>query len=163
MVAQPGLNPFLNKLVLLIEAGVSLGDNILILFIGGHVADLVRDKGDNLNLSCRQLGQLGGELVGDDRPGFGHDDRPGFGHGAALLTAHCFPRRPPHQLIGFIVNLADDLAVGRLDKAVLVNPPVDSQRADKTDIGPLRRLDRADSTVVGKVHVADLKAGSLSG
>ena len=89
VVTQPGFNPLIDKLVLLVEAGVGLGDNILVLFIGGHVADLVGDEGDNLNLALWQLGQLGGYSVGDGRPGLDHRSALGVDHG--------FAGRPPHQ------------------------------------------------------------------
>ncbi len=55
-----------------------------------------------------------------------------------------------------------DLAIGRLDEAVLVDPRVGRERVDEADVRPLRRLDRADTTVVGRVHVAHLEAGPLA-
>ena len=56
-----------------------------------------------------------------------------------------------------------DLAVGRLDEAVGVDPPVRGERADQADVGAFRRLDRADPAVVAVVDVADVEPGALAG
>ena len=55
------------------------------------------------------------------------------------------------------------LAVRRLDEAVLVDAGVRRQRRDEADVRTFRRLDRADATVVGRVHVANLEARALAG
>src|SRR6266542_2992328 len=44
-----------------------------------------------------------------------------------------------------------DLAIGRLDEAVLVHPRIGGERVDQADIGTFRRLDRADAPVMGRV------------
>ena len=63
--------------------------------------------------------------------------------------------------------LADDAVldqpVGGGDEAVLGDLRVGGQRADQADVRPLRRLDRAHPAVVGRVHVADLDRGPLTG
>src|SRR5262249_12234840 len=46
-----------------------------------------------------------------------------------------------------------DLAVGRDQEAVVVHAGVNTQAGDQADVGPFRRLDRADAAVVGNVHV----------
>ena len=43
-----------------------------------------------------------------------------------------------------------DLAVGRLDEAVLVDAGVGRERRDEADVRTFRRLDRADAAVVGR-------------
>ena len=53
--------------------------------------------------------------------------------------------------------------VGRLDEAVLVDAGEGRERGDKTDVRSFRRLNRADTTVVGRVNVADLEASALAG
>ena len=55
-----------------------------------------------------------------------------------------------------------DLAVGRLDEAVGVDPAVGRERADQADVRAFRGLDRADPAVVAVVHVADVEAGALA-
>ena len=55
------------------------------------------------------------------------------------------------------------LRYGRLDEAVLVDAGEGRQRVDQTDIRAFRRLDRADTAIVGRMHVADFKAGALTG
>ena len=63
--------------------------------------------------------------------------------------------------IGLSVAVRNELShlpVGRLDEAVLVDLAVGRQRADETDVRPLRRLDRAHPAVVGRVHVANVEA-----
>ena len=55
-----------------------------------------------------------------------------------------------------------DAAVGALDEAVLVDAREAAERRDEADVRAFRRLDRADASVVGGVHVADFEAGSLT-
>ena len=55
-----------------------------------------------------------------------------------------------------------DLAIGRLDEAVAVDPAVRGERADEADVRAFRRLDRADAAVVAVVDVADVEAGALA-
>ena len=54
------------------------------------------------------------------------------------------------------------LAVGRLDKAHVANLGVHAKRRDQTDIRTFRRLDRAEATVMGVVHVAHLETGPFA-
>ncbi len=80
-----------------------------------------------------------------------------------------------HDLADFLVELAavgelhvvddaavDDLAVRRLDEAVVVDPRVAGQRADQADVRTFRRFDRADAAVVRGVNVAHLEARALT-
>ena len=53
--------------------------------------------------------------------------------------------------------------VGGFDKAVFVNFGERCQRVDEADIRAFRRLDGADAAIMGRVHVAHLKAGALTG
>ena len=55
-----------------------------------------------------------------------------------------------------------DPAVGRLDEAVLVDARKARQRRDQADVRAFRRLNRADTAVVGRVNVADFEAGALT-
>ena len=66
----------------------------------------------------------------------------------------------PLDGIGHLAVL--DLAVGRDQEAVFVDPAVDAQRADEPDVRPFRGFDRADAAVVRDMHVADFEAGSLA-
>src|SRR5690606_1312168 len=56
-----------------------------------------------------------------------------------------------------------DLAVRRLDEAVVIDAGEGRERRDQTDVRTFRRLDRADPAVVGRVDVADLEARALTG
>ena len=56
-----------------------------------------------------------------------------------------------------------DDAVRSLDEAVLVHPRVGGQGRNETDVRAFRRLDRAETTVVGAVHVADVESSALAG
>jgi hypothetical protein len=67
----------------------------------------------------------------------------------------------PDHLFGDLARL--DLAIGRLDEAVLVHASERGERRDQTDVRTFRGLDRADATVVRGVHVAHLEAGALPG
>ena len=55
-----------------------------------------------------------------------------------------------------------DLAVRRLDEAVLVDAREGRQRRDEADVRTFRRLDRADAAVVRGVNVAHFEAGALA-
>ena len=55
-----------------------------------------------------------------------------------------------------------DLAVRRLDEAVLVDARVRRERRDEADVRTFRRLDRADAAVVRGVNVAHLEARALA-
>ena len=77
-------------------------------------------------------------------------------HGVAAFLH----RREVDHLVGDAAVL--DLAIRRLDEAVLVHPRIGGERVDQADIGTFRRLDRADAAVVGRVHVAHLEAGTLA-
>jgi len=54
------------------------------------------------------------------------------------------------------------LPVRRLEEAVAVHAGEGAERGDEADVGPLRRLDRADAPVVARVDVADLEAGAVA-
>ena len=56
-----------------------------------------------------------------------------------------------------------DHPVGRLHKAVLVDPRIGRQRVDQSDVGTFRRLDGAHPAVVGIMNVTHLESGPLSG
>ena len=56
-----------------------------------------------------------------------------------------------------------DLAIRRFDKAVFIHPREGGKRVDEADIGTFGRLDRANPTIVGRMHVAHLEARALAG
>ena len=56
----------------------------------------------------------------------------------------------------------DDLAVGRLDEAELVDTAEGGQRTDQADVRTFRGLDGAHAPVVAEVHVAHLEARPLT-
>ena len=57
----------------------------------------------------------------------------------------------------------DDLAVRRLDEAVVVDSGVRGEVADKADVRAFRGFNRAHTAVVAGVHVADFEACALTG
>ena len=68
------------------------------------------------------------------------------------------------EILDFVGDLTviDD-AVRGFDETVLVNPGIGRQRSDQTDVRTFRGLDRANSTVVGRVNVTHFEAGALTG
>ena len=52
----------------------------------------------------------------------------------------------------------EDLAVRGLQETVLVGPGVDCEGVDESDVRTLRRLDRTDPSVVGRMHVPHFEA-----
>ena len=77
------------------------------------------------------------------------------------VLAFLFERRVPAELVGDLAVL--DLAVRRLDEAVLVDAGVGRERRDEADVRTFRRLDRADAAVVRGVNVAHFEARALAG
>src|SRR5258708_13010742 len=78
-----------------------------------------------------------------------------LGDGVLLLLEH----RVEGDLAGDRAAL--DLAVGSLDKPELVDPRISGKRGDQTDIWPFRRLDRADSAVMGGMDVPHFESRPL--
>ena len=83
----------------------------------------------------------------------------GVGLGDVVLGL--FHGRQIDHVVGDLA--VDDLAVRRLDEAVLVDARKGRERVDEADVRAFRRLDRADAAVVGRVHVAHFEAGTLAG
>ena len=65
------------------------------------------------------------------------------------------------DLVGHVA--VDDLAVRGLDEAERVDAAEGCQRTNQTDVRTFRRLDRAHTAKVGRVHVADLHGGAVAG
>ena len=66
-----------------------------------------------------------------------------------------------------IFNLIADFTVlnqtiRSLNKSKLINTSVGAKRVDQTNVGTLRSLNRADTTVVRSVHVAHFKASTVT-
>ncbi len=139
----------LDHAILLIEQGVSLGDDVIVLFVGSQV---VGDVGDHhLDRRVHALSQQF-----DSNPARDDVSR-------TVLDLDLFA--------GLVVgNLALDLsqglahhpAIGRLDEAEVVAAAIGGQRADQADVRAFRSLDGADATVVRIVHVAHLEPGALA-
>ena len=55
-----------------------------------------------------------------------------------------------------------NLSIRRFDKAVLVDACEARERRDESDVRTFRRLDRADASVVSRVHVANLESRTLT-
>ena len=84
--------------------------------------------------------------------------------GVRLGDVRAPPLRAPSRTATSSVTLPlVDLAVRRLDEAVLVDARVGRQRRDEADVRTFRRLDRADAAVVRGVNVAHFEAGALAG
>ena len=127
---------------------------MLLFLVSGEINDLVGHSGADRERGRLLLLELGDGFLGELLALLEHD-RAGL-------------RR--HVRVGELVGdlrivergRALDLAIGRLDEAVLVDPAVGGERADQADVRTFRRLDRADAAVVAVVHVADVEAGALA-
>ena len=68
------------------------------------------------------------------------------------------------EVLDIIGNLAFcHLAIGAFQETVRIGAGIYRQRVDQADIRAFRRLNRTDTTVVGRVYVANLKTGTLAG
>src|SRR5690606_11895583 len=72
-----------------------------------------------------------------------------------------FDGRQEHDLVGDLAAI--DHAVRAFQEAVAVGARIGGQRVDQTDVRTFRGFDRADATIVGRVHVAHFEAGALTG
>ncbi len=69
-------------------------------------------------------------------------------------------RREVVDLVGRLAVL--HFAIGGFQKPIPIRSRIESQRIDQADVRALRRLDRADAAVVGRMHVAHFEAGALA-
>ena len=116
-----------------------------------HVVDLAREELGDLAVALADQHPLVDELALLVERGVGlRDDVAVLVVGGEVV-----------DLVGDLTVL--DLAVGRLHEAERVDPAVGGQRADQTDVGTLRGLDRAHAAVVRRVDVTDLHAGAVAG
>src|SRR3990172_6518642 len=129
----------------LIQLGVGLSDDVLVLLPGGQIESM------RLPFPLAFAGLL--QFVVIRFEGRALDDLPDR---EGAITAY------RHQQMVYDAALLHPL-IRTLYEAVLVDPRVAGQRADQPDVRTFRRLDRADSTVMGRVDVANLEACSLSG
>src|SRR5690606_6199138 len=67
------------------------------------------------------------------------------------------------QVDDFVADLAiDNLAIRRLQEAILVESSVQRHGVDQTNVRTFRRFDGADAAVVRRVYVSHLKASALA-
>ena len=120
---------------------------------------------------------FGADIDHLDRLGLRHDivaidpARHEIGREAAILVefrvrlgdrvAALFHRRQIDDLVGHLA--IDEAAIWAFDEAVLIDPGIGRQRVDQTDIRAFRRFDRADTAIMGRMHVAHFEAGALAG
>ncbi len=140
-----GADELAQEAAALVDDGVGLGDIVLFLLPGGQIVAVGLDRR-----------QLAGLLLLEPLGGLVHlvllDDV------ADLVIA-----APGVEDLDEVDDAAVlDLAVGRLDEAVLVDPGEAAERGDQADVRAFRRLDRADPSVMGGLDVADLEAGPLA-
>ena len=91
-------------------------------------------------------------LLVERRVGLGDDELPLLDRGQVLDVIKLLAHPAVH-----------DLAVRRLDEAVLVGPGVDREGVDEPDVRALRGLDGTHPPVVGRMDVPNLEAGPLAG
>src|SRR5580765_654456 len=135
------VDPLLRQVAVFVDRRVRLGDDVLVLFPRRQIEGVRLD----LDALASRASFLVHHLVGFDdvarlvlaAGGVGDDDVVGD---APVLH----------------------LAVRRLDEAELVDARVARQRRDEADVRTFRRLDRADASVVRRVHVAHLESGTFT-
>src|SRR3954453_19124771 len=93
-----------------------------------------------------------------------------FGEAAAAVERHVglrdtiaalLHRGGIDHLIGYAAIL--DLAIRRFDESIFVDARKRRERVDEADVGAFRRLDRADTAIMRRMHVAHFESGTLSG
>ncbi|CDC97772.1 uncharacterized protein BN576_00508 [Alistipes sp. CAG:268] len=129
----------------------------------GDRGDLIRSHVHEVHLIGRHDGEVGTltrlDAVGLQEVALVVDRHVRLGDDLALLL---FGRVVADVRVVHVDHPVLDLAVGGLDEAHRRNPRVDAQRRDQTDVRAFRRLDRAETSVVRIVHVADLESGAVA-
>ncbi len=87
-----------------VQPDVGLGNDEAVLFVGGQVADLVGHVRSYVDPARRQLFDLLGQLLVDER-GVGR-------YGLAVLGLQVVTQDPPHQRLGAVLDRAQHAAVG---------------------------------------------------
>ena len=86
--------------------------------------------------------------------------------GLSHMVIILFVRRHVYHFVGnhrVVPVCFINFAVRCLYKTVFINPGIACQRVDQTNVGAFRRLNRTHSSIVGIVHVSDLKSCPISG
>src|SRR3954453_23630583 len=142
------------EVTLVVERRIGLCDDVLLFLVGRHVVDLVgHDRPDREGMRLLLL-ELGDGRCVDLLAGL-QDDLAGLGDEVPA-------RLVPGQIGVVVADGPLDLAIGRLDEAVAVDPTIGRERPDQADVRTFRRLDRADPAVVAVVDVADVEPGPLA-
>ncbi len=116
-----------------------------------HQLDLVRRNEQRVTVVAG-VDQVAGQL-----PSLGIELGVGLGDVVPFFLERAVPAHLGRD------RAVDDLAVGRLHEAVLVDAGIGGQGRDQADVRTFRGLDRADAAVVGGVNVAHLEARALAG
>ncbi len=66
------------------------------------------------------------------------------------------------QCLDAVLHLVSHLAIWRLNKAVLIDPPIGGEVADQADVRAFGRLNRADAAIVAVVYVAHIEARAVA-
>src|SRR5882724_180439 len=144
VAAGPRDHPVVDQVAPLVDLGVGLGDDVLLLLPGREVEGV----GLGLHLALARLPQplvLLVELVrGDD-----------LAQAQRSVAQLGDPEMVEHAAVL-------DLLVRALDEPVVVDPGVGGERRDEADVRAFRRLDRADAAVVRGVDVAHLEPRPLA-
>ncbi len=141
---------------LCIQQGVGLSDDVGLFTIRRKVHDLIRDLGDDLDGVLERQGRdaLRQRLI-NARPCSRHNVA---GHGIRDILAQDVVEQGP----GIGRHGAHDLAIGRLDKAQVIDARKGGQTTDQANVRTFRGLDGADAAIVAVVNVAHIKAGAFT-
>src|SRR5690606_1382442 len=87
-----------------------------------------------------------------------------FGGRGVSLCDHVLAFFNSRQIVHFVGDhTVNDFTVRCLEETILVGTRVHGQRVDQTDVRTFRSLDRAQTTVVSRVHISNFKTGTLTG
>src|SRR5260370_2303439 len=155
----------LYKLVTVREFRVGLGDPEVLLIVGGIIFHLATHKGPRRDLGAPQyLGELIEERFIDTNPCTSLDKK----FATWRLNIFVFPPKDPPELApdqAAVIRgqVFVDFAIGCLDEAVWIDGRIGCQVPDQADVLAIRRLNRADTAVVGLVYVSDFEACTVAG
>src|SRR2546427_11737724 len=132
-----------DDVAILVKFDIGLTDDVLVLFPGGEI--------ERMRIIARLF------AAGADT--FVRFVDVVLRHVLARLELCLAAIDDPHVLDDATVN---NLAIRRFDKPKLVNARIARKARDKSDVRTFRRLDRANTAIVCRVHVAHFESRALA-
>ena len=146
-------NTFLVKFHIRLHAGIRLRNAEFIFSVRGEVVDFVGNERCDENFVRFNVLDLFEQV-------FIHAGS-GLSDNISVFVAKRFAQFTADQAVVVFVEAVEHSAVWRFNKAIFINFRIVSQTSNQTDVRTFRSFNRADTSVVRMVYVADIKPGTF--